>query len=98
MAVISDGEFVLPKLFRGKRQFLPYDNKSMLLNVVDYMMGDQTLTELRSKDVVDRPLDRAKLKGKVGLLQALNLIVPVLLVLGFGAFRFWQRKRKNERN
>jgi ABC-2 type transport system permease protein len=39
MAVISEGEFVLPKLFRGKRQFLPYDNKSLLLNVVDYLAG-----------------------------------------------------------
>ncbi len=97
MAVISEGEFVLPKLFRGKRQFLPYDNKSLMLNVVDYLMGDQTLTELRSKDVQDRPLDRAKVKGKVGLLQALNLIVPILLVLAFGAFRFWRRRRKNER-
>lgn len=98
MAVISEGEFVLPKSFRGKRQFLPYDNKTQLLNVVDYLMGDQALTELRSKDVQDRPLDRAKVKGKVGLYQMLNLVLPILLVLAFGAFRFWRRKKKNEGN
>lgn len=95
MAVISEGEFVLPKLFRGKRQFLPYDNKTQLQNVVDYLMGDQALTELRSKDVQDRPLDREKIRGKVGFYQVLNLVVPILLVLAFGAFRFWRRKKVN---
>jgi len=95
MAVISEGEFVLPKLFRGKRQFLPYDNKTQLQNVVDYLMGDQALTELRSKDVQDRPLNREKIRGKVGFYQVLNLVVPILLVLAFGAFRLWRRKKKN---
>ena len=97
MAVISDGEFVLPKAFRGKRQFLPYDNKTLLLNVVDYLTGDQALTGLRSKNVEDRPLSRKKIQGKATLIQILNLLLPILLVIAFGLFRFWRRRKKNEK-
>lgn len=97
MAVLADGEFVLGNEFRGQRRFLPYDNKTLIMNVIDYLSGDQALSEIRSKEVVARRLDKDKVIQSKGLIQALNLILPVLVVLLFGMFRFYTRKRKNER-
>ncbi len=94
MAVISDGDFVMGKQFRGKRGNMPYDNKTLLLNTIDYLTGDQTLTNIRSKEVVARRLDPDKIRNRVGMIQAVNLILPVLLILAFGLIRFWLRKRK----
>ena len=97
MAVISDGEFALGKKFRDQRARMPYDNKTLLLNTIDYLAGDQALTGIRSKEVVERRLDIEKVRGRVGLIQALNLLVPVLLVAIFGVLRFQQRRRRNEK-
>ena len=97
MAIISDGEFVMGKQFRGKRGNMPYDNKTLLLNTIDYLVGDQTLTDIRSKEVVARRLDPDKIRGKVGLIQGVNLIFPILLVLAFGVVRYLIRKRNQEK-
>jgi len=97
MAVISDGEFPLGKLFRGKRRLLPYDNKTLLLNTVDYLAGDQTLTAIRSKEVVERRLDRDKVVRHATLIRVVNIALPLVLIAAFGVVRFWLRKRRNER-
>jgi hypothetical protein len=55
------------------------------------------LTELRSKEVTDRPLDREKIKGRLGIIQGLNLVLPIALVILFGYLRHQRRKRKNEK-
>lgn len=97
MAVISDGEFALGKSFRGQRRNLPYDNGDLLLNVVDYLSGDDTMNAIRSKEVAERRLDPARVRGRVPLIRALNLALPVLLIALFGWFRSQRRRRINQR-
>ncbi len=97
MAVISDGDFPLGALFRGDREFMPYDNKDLLLNVIDYLLGDNSLTQIRSKEVAARSLDPDKIRGSESFWQILNLGVPLLLVVVIGVVRYWLRKRKHER-
>lgn len=97
MAVISDSDFPLGALFRGERAYMPFDNKGMLLNVIDYLTGDVSLTNIRSKDVVARRLDIDKVRDDQGFWQSINLIIPVLVVILIGAVRFWWRRRKNEK-
>lgn len=97
MAVITDGEFYLGKNFRGERGNIPYDNASLILNVVDYLAGDNALTQIRSKDVVVRRLDKVKVNQYQHIIRASNLILPVLLIVFFGGLRYYLRKRRNER-
>ncbi|MDP5172058.1 MAG: Gldg family protein [Bacteroidia bacterium] len=97
MAIISDGEFPMGALFRGNRQYMPYDNKILLQNVVDYLAGDASLTGIRSKDVVARPLDQREIQESALFWQALNVALPVLVIILIGVGRFWLRKRRNER-
>ncbi|MEM9986205.1 MAG: hypothetical protein AAF804_14025, partial [Bacteroidota bacterium] len=98
MAVISDGEFMLGKNFREERSpRLPYDNLTILMNAIDYLAGDPTLSQIRSKDVVVRRLDREKVVDNQAWIRILNLGVPILTVVLFGFMRALIRKRKNER-
>ncbi|MEO0474182.1 MAG: hypothetical protein AAF206_31530, partial [Bacteroidota bacterium] len=94
IAMISDGEFALGKMSRGERQRIPYDNKDLLMNVVDYLAGDAALTQIRSKEVVARRLDREKVREQGGTFRWINLLLPNLLIILFGVLRFYLRKRK----
>ena len=94
MALIADGEFPLGALYRGERQYLPYDNKTLLLNVVDYLAGDASLTGIRAKEVTVRKLDPDKIAGGEGLIRALNVGLPVVLLAALGLLLHWRRKRK----
>lgn len=96
MAVISEGEFVLGNEFRGQRRYLPYDNKTLMMNVVDYLSGDQALSEIRSKEVVARRLDKNKVVTHRAVIIIANLAMPVLVILVFGVLRYYIRKRRNE--
>jgi ABC-2 type transport system permease protein len=96
IAIISDGEFCMGKWFRGKRGYMPYDNKTLLLNVVDYLSGDVALTEIRSKDIEPRTLDRNKVINHETGIRIINLLLPLLALFIFGFTRFYLRKRKNE--
>ncbi|MFK7925264.1 MAG: gliding motility-associated ABC transporter substrate-binding protein GldG [Bacteroidia bacterium] len=98
MAIISDGAFPQPRNFRGRLQRVPFDNVDLVMNVIDYLAGDQALTEIRSKEVVARRLDRDKARDSAGSIRLLNLVLPNLLILLFGMILFYARKRKYSRS
>lgn len=102
IVVISDGDFVSPKLFRGKaasptgRPYpMPHDNKIMVMNAIDYLAGDIALSNIRSKDVVARVLDGDKIASQGSLMQWLNIGLPLFLLILFGVIRFYFRKQKH---
>lgn len=97
MIVISDGNFPLGKQFRGKLGYMPYDNKAMLMNAIDYLAGDVALTQIRAKEVEVRLLDKDKVIQYTWLIRAVNLVLPIVLIALFGFTRAYLRKRKNER-
>ncbi|WP_192820597.1 gliding motility-associated ABC transporter substrate-binding protein GldG [Rufibacter sp. LB8] len=74
-----------------------YANKELLKNVVDYLLDEKGLIELRGKEIQLRPLDKAKLRDERTKWQAVNLGIPLVLLLVFGALKFWLRKRKYAR-
>lgn len=97
IAVISDGEFTQGKFFRGKRGYLPYDNKAILLNATDYLCGDVALTSIRSKDVVERRLNKERVIAYAPVIRAINIVLPIVLIIVFGLARFYWRKRRYEK-
>jgi gliding-associated putative ABC transporter substrate-binding component GldG len=98
MAIISDGEFVLGKEFRGERSpRLPYDNLDLLMNTIDYLAGDATLSEIRSKEVVVRRLDREKVVDHETSIRLINLLAPIALIVAFGLGRSLLRRRRHQR-
>lgn len=93
--VISDGDLFEGESHNGKVGRLPFDNKSFLINLIEYLSGERSLTEIRSKDIQARRLDVDKVVGSETMIQILNIGGPVLLVLAFGIIRATLRRRRN---
>jgi gliding-associated putative ABC transporter substrate-binding component GldG len=74
-----------------------FANKELLKNVADYLLDEKGLIELRGKEIKLRPLDKAKLREERTKWQAINLGIPLALLLLFGVTKFWLRRRKYAR-
>lgn len=73
---------------------LQYGNKNLLLNIADYLTDDSGIIRLRTKEIKLRLLDKARIREEKTLWQALNIGLPVALIILFGIFQHYYRKRK----
>jgi len=94
MIVIGDGHITIGEDVRGKIEFMAYDNKSFLLNCIDYLLGGESLIHIRAKEIQYRALDQKKVRGNENLWRTLNLAGPVVIILLMGLILAWNRKRK----
>lgn len=101
MIVVSDGDIVRNDFIQGQLLPLGYDkytkqmygNKEFLLNCVNYLCGDSDLIPLRSREVIMRKLDVAKIDRERTFWQLVNVAAPVLCVLVFAfVFAFIRKK------
>jgi gliding-associated putative ABC transporter substrate-binding component GldG len=92
---VADGEIALPAEVQGRAaDYLPLDNLAFLLNCVDYLAGEISLTEVRSRKVEMRRLNPDFLRRYTLLIQAVNLAGPLLLMIVMGlSLYFWRRYR-----
>jgi ABC-type uncharacterized transport system involved in gliding motility auxiliary subunit len=63
--------------------------------MVDYLVDDAGLITIRSKDVSMPPLEQVS-DGTKKMLKYGNLILPPLLILGYGLFRWRMRKARKK--
>jgi ABC-type uncharacterized transport system involved in gliding motility auxiliary subunit len=84
IVVVGDGDFMKDD-FASSR-----GNLTFFINIVDYLADDAGLITIRSKDVAQPPLDQIS-DGTKKLLKYGDLILPPLLVIGYGLFR-WRRR------
>ncbi|MCX8111997.1 MAG: Gldg family protein [Bacteroidia bacterium] len=92
---ITDGEFALPAEVQGRAaDYVPLDNLTFLLNCIDYLTGESTLTQVRSRSVRLRRLAPDILRKHSLLIQVINLGGPLILIsaLGVGLY-FWRRNK-----
>ena len=71
-----------------------YANKTFLLNCINYLLDDEGMLQLRSREVKLRLLDKKKIKLQRTKWQAINVLVPLLMLTVFGLIQFFYRKRK----
>jgi len=71
-----------------------FANRDLLLNTLAYLTNDGGLIQARNKEVKIRPLDKVKLKEGRFKWQVLNLATPLFLLVAYGVFRFYLRKRR----
>jgi len=96
MVVFSDGNFAVNGEGQNAQQLSP-DNVSLMANAIDWLSDDTGLIELRTKGVTSRPLDASLEDGTKTLLKYLNFLLPLVLVIIYGIFRFQlKRKKRNE--
>jgi gliding-associated putative ABC transporter substrate-binding component GldG len=75
----------------GSSHFMA-NNSTAMLNLVDWLVADMALVDIRSKTVQLPILDPLE-ASEVRMLKLANLLGPVILLLGFGLFRSLLRRR-----
>ena len=102
MLVISDGDIAQNHISRGAALPLGYDNyekrqygnKDFILNAIDYLLEEDALIAVRTRELKIRLLDTQKINLERSFWQIINLIIPIALVIIFGIFKQYARKKK----
>ena len=104
LVVIGDGDLARNDINPRTRQiqalgFDPFTNQTFanrdfLMNAVTYLAEDDGLIQARNKRVTIRPLDKTKVTAERAKWQVMNLVVPLLLLIAYGVFRAYWRKKK----
>jgi ABC-2 type transport system permease protein len=102
--VVSDGDLVRNDVNQKTQQpyRLGFDrysgatfaNRDFVSNAMDYLLDEANLIGLRTKEIKLRPLDRVKVAAEKRQWQLLNLVVPLVLLVGYGFFRYYRRRRR----
>ncbi len=103
MIVISDGDVIKNQLDKNFQPLeLGYDkwtnnfyaNKEFLLNCVNYMLDDNGLINIRSKEVKLPLLDKEKVYAQYTQSQVITVAVPIVILILFGlAFTILRKRR-----
>lgn len=106
MIVVADGDIIKNQSRSGNEGRIPlplgYDkytgqtfgNKEFILNAMNYLVDENSLISIRSRELTLRLLDRTKVNEDRVYWQVLNTVMPVLLILVLGVIMFVIRKRK----
>ena len=106
MIVVSDGDLIKNQLDKnGQPLELGYDkwtnnvyaNKEFMMNCVNYLLDDNGLINIRSKEVDLPILDKQKVYDNYTYSQVITVAVPLVILALFGVVFTVLRKRKYSR-
>jgi ABC-2 type transport system permease protein len=109
MIVIADGDIIRNEVRRngatethltlGLDRYTGemYGNRDFLVNCLNYLVDDNGIMELRSRELKPRLLDRSAIKKDRIKWQMINMAGPVIIVILSGLIYNWFRKRKYTR-
>jgi ABC-2 type transport system permease protein len=102
MIVIADGDVIKNDVIGNVPQELGFDrwtgqlygNKEFLLNAVNYLLDDNGLINIRSKEIALAFLNQQKTVSEKTKWQLLNILLPLVLLGIFGfAFNYLRKKK-----
>ena len=104
MIIVADGDIAKNEYQRGTGMIFPvgYDmytkqqfaNKTFLLNCMNYLLDDEGLLQLRSREVKLRLLDKKKTTTQTTKWKLINVGIPLCIIICFGLIQFYIRKKK----
>lgn len=105
MIVVADGDVARNDFQTSNGQVFPlgYDrntkqtfaNRIFLLNCVNYLLDEEGMLQLRSREVKLRLLNKKKIdESQRGKWQMVNVAVPVVLIIGFAVLQFYTRRKR----
>ncbi len=107
MIVISDGDIIRNRYMAEDGAVLPlgydyytqtqYANKDLILNAVNYLVGDEGMMASRSRNIKLRKLDVMKVHNERTKYQIVNIVCPLVLLAAAGAVILLVRRRKYHR-
>jgi ABC-2 type transport system permease protein len=104
MIVVADGDIARNDYQRSTGQVYPlgfdrntqqtFANKTFLVNCVNYLLDDEGMLQLRSREVKLRLLDKKKISQQRTKWQFINMALPLIALFLFSILQFYLRKRK----
>lgn len=104
MVVIADGDIAKNQFHFRDGYPLPlgfdqytretYGNKDLILNIMNYLTDDSGLISVRSRELKLRLLDSSRIADGRLMWQLVNILIPLLLIAGFGVVKYRLRRRK----
>ncbi|MCD4695770.1 MAG: gliding motility-associated ABC transporter substrate-binding protein GldG [Bacteroidales bacterium] len=106
MIVVADGDIIKNQIRKSEGKEFPYPlgydrytgqtfgNKEFILNAVNYLVDEDGLISIRSRELKLRMLDRTKIAENRMFWQILNTVLPVVILFLVGAVLIIIRKRK----
>ncbi len=104
MIVVSDGDVARNDFNGATGQIYPlgfdrntqqiFANKTFLLNCINYLLDDEGMLQLRSREVKLRLLDRKKIESQRAKWQMVNAVLPLVLLIVLALVQFYIRKKK----
>jgi ABC-2 type transport system permease protein len=89
----ADGVFLSPLGYdRYTKQ--TYGNKEFVMNSVHYLVDESGILNVRSREFKLRLLDKEKVKRDKTKWQFINTVFPVILILLFGIYMSYKRRKK----
>jgi ABC-2 type transport system permease protein len=103
MIVVSDGD-IMRNHINPDGTYLPtgfdkytnqqFGNKNFLLNAINYLCDDMSLTSIRSRSLEIRLLDRKKAEAERTKWQIINVGIPIVLIIVFGFLNAYLRRKR----
>lgn len=108
MVFVSDGDLIRNRYSYKDNSVYPlgydyytrtmYANKQFLLNVIDYLAGEEDVLATRSRDVKLRKLDVLRTHDNRLRYQVVNVVLPLLILVVAVPVMLFVRRRRNERS
>ncbi len=105
MIIIADGDIIRNEVSMTGNRISPrplgidrysgqtFGNKDFIINCLNYLVDENNLISLRSRELKIRLLDREKVRDNRIMWQLINTLGPVIIVLA-GGLLFWLIRRK----
>ena len=103
MIVVSDGDLIRNQLDKNfqpvelgydQRSGNLYDNKDFLMNCINFLLDDNGLINIRSRDLELPLLDKEKVYENYGFISFITIGLPIIILVLFGFIFTLVRKRK----
>jgi ABC-2 type transport system permease protein len=110
MIIVADGNLIRNDVSRTRSGIVPlplatdkytggtFGNKDFAVNCLNYLVDNNGIMELRSRELKLRLLDKTVIRQKRFMIQIINTVVPVALVVIAGICYNFFRKRKYTKN
>ena len=102
LIVVADGDVIKNDMARNRPLPLDFDrssnqavgNKEFLLNAVNYLLDDDGLINIRTKEIAVAFLNPQKITNNKVKWQSINIALPLVLLALFGlAFNYYRKKK-----
>jgi ABC-2 type transport system permease protein len=108
MIVVSDGDVIRNQVQSSTGKVFPlgYDrytqqqfgNKIFILNCMNYLLDDSGLIAVRTRDIQIRLLNKTIIQESKLKWQLICIISPIFIVILYGLFSGWFRKKRYASN